>query len=66
MMTVDEPRTVEDELDNAADESFPASDPPSWSSGKKHQPKFSPERDESTDERDRNDDHAVEHAVPQP
>lgn len=35
-MPVDEPKTVEEEIDNSLDESFPASDPPSWSQGKKH------------------------------
>ena len=32
----DRPLTPDEEVDNAIDESFPASDPPSYSTGKRH------------------------------
>jgi hypothetical protein len=35
-MPFDEPKTVNEEIDHSIDESFPASDPPSWSKGKRH------------------------------
>jgi hypothetical protein len=34
----DRPATVEEELDKAAADSFPASDPPTWSGGQQQDP----------------------------
>ncbi len=34
----DRPQTLEEELDKAAADSFPASDPPSWSGGQQQDP----------------------------
>lgn len=34
----DRPATVDEEIDKAAADSFPASDPPAWSGGQRHDP----------------------------
>lgn len=34
----DRPKTVDEEIDKAAADSFPASDPPSWSGGQQQDP----------------------------
>jgi hypothetical protein len=34
----DRPKTVDEEIDKAAADSFPASDPPSWSGGQEQDP----------------------------
>ncbi|MCC6792492.1 MAG: hypothetical protein IT336_12450 [Thermomicrobiales bacterium] len=34
----DRPATADEEIDKAAADSFPASDPPSWSGGQQHDP----------------------------
>ena len=39
----------EDEIDNNLMETFPASDPPSWTLGTNHRPKAESEKDDSTD-----------------
>ena len=59
-MPIDRPKTVEEEIDHSIDESFPASDPPSWSRGKRHDSSLQRENEEGT----KTGDSAKEEQIP--